>query len=445
MHIFPQLRKAEQKYADELVVIGVHSAKFDRERLTESIRDAAARYGLEHPIFNDRDFVVWQSYAVRAWPTLMFIDPNGKVIGSHSGELPFPALDQVLSQMVEEFDRANLLNRQTLPFTVRHPKMDSPLAFPGKVLADATSRRLFIADSNHHRLVITDLEGHVQNVVGRGTAGAADGAFELAAFNWPQGMAIAGDQLYVADTENHLIRRVDLATRRVETIAGTGEQARGQLGPGVGRSAPLNSPWDLVLLNDWLYIAMAGSHQVFALNPDTGELHPHAGSGAEGIQDASLLDAWLAQPCGITTDGKRLYIADSESSAVRWIDVDPAGHVGTIVGTDLFEFGDRDGSGDSVLLQHPLGVELHDGLLVVADTYNNKLKQLDIATRTATSWIGTGERGHADGPVASATFDEPSGTSFADGRLYVADTNNHAIRVVDLASGQLSTLELKGL
>jgi DNA-binding beta-propeller fold protein YncE len=445
MHIFPQLRKAERKYARELAVVGVHAAKFNREKLSESIRDAAERYGLEHPIVNDRDFRVWQSYAVRAWPTMVFVDPAGRVIGQHSGELPFEALDQVLGQMVEEFDRMGLLDRSPLPFGVQTPEIQSALAFPGKVLADEPSGRLFIADSNHHRIVVADLDGTVQAVVGSGEAGHADGAYSEAQFNWPQGMMLVGDHLYVADTENHTIRRIDLAARRVETIAGTGQQARGYMAAGPGRETPLNSPWDLVALGNALFIAMAGSHQVWAMDLTDFSVRPHAGDGHEGIQDGPLETAWLAQPCGITTDGHRLYIADSESSAVRAVDVAIGGRVSTIVGTDLFAFGDKDGVGDDVLLQHPLGVLFHDGVLYVADTYNNRLKRCGVATRTVASWAGSGARGHLDGPLDAAMFDEPSGLTVVRRRIYVADTNNHAIRVVDLAAGEVSTLELQGL
>jgi sugar lactone lactonase YvrE len=445
MHIFPQLRKAEHKYANELAVIGVHSAKFDREKLSASIHDAAERYGLEHPIVNDRDFRVWQSYGVRAWPTLMFIDPAGRVIGNHSGELPFEALDQVLGQMVAEFDRMGLLDRRPLPFGIQHAASQAELAYPGKVLADEASGRLFIADSNHHRVLVTDLEGTVEHVVGRGEAGLDDGDYEAAAFNWPQGMALVSSQLYVADTENHVVRRVDLDAQRVETVAGVGQQARGSMTAGPGRSTPLNSPWDLVAVGGVMYVAMAGSHQVWAMDLHDYAVRPHAGDGHEGIRDGALGEAWLAQPCGITTDGARLYIADSESSAVRAVDLAPGGRVTSIVGTDLFAFGDQDGAGNDVLLQHPLGVLWRDGVLYVADTYNNKIKRCDVATGTMASWAGAGLPGTTDGPRTSATFDEPSGMSVAKGRMYVADTNNHAVRVIDLGSGEVSTLQLRGL
>ena len=446
MHIFPQLRKAERKYANELVVIGVHSAKFAREKLSESIHDAAERYGIQHPIVNDRDFRVWQSYAVRAWPTLMFLDPLGHVIGTHSGELPFEALDRLLGDMVAEFDSKGMLDRRPLPIGAQTGYMSaSGLVFPGKVLADAATQRIYIADSSHNRIVIGDLEGNVRDVIGSGAAGQRDGGYDEAQFHWPQGMALVGDALYVADCENHLVRRIDLDAHRVETVAGTGEQARGPMGAGAGRQVALNSPWDLTVLDDIIYIAMAGSHQVWAYSLADRTVRPHAGSGAEGIQDGPLVTAWLAQPCGITSDGARLYIADSESSAVRAIDTGRGGCVETIVGTDLFAFGDEDGSGDAVLLQHPLAVLFYNNMLYVADTYNNKIKLCGVGTRSVTSWAGTGERGHADGPVAQATFDEPSGLSEALGRIYVADTNNHAIRVVDLETNDVSILELRGL
>ena len=120
--------------------------------------------------------------------------------------------------------------------------------------------------------------------------------------------------------------------------------------------------------------------------------------------------------------------------------MDPQGEVRTIVGTGLFDFGDRDGVGDAVRLQHPLGLVYVDGALYVADTYNSTIKVLDPETRESRSLVGDPAGGYRDGDLASARFDEPGGISYADGRLYVADTNNHAIRVIDLAEGTVSSV-----
>lgn len=444
MHVFPQLRKLEKKYANELVVIGVHSAKFPNEKEVENLRNAVRRYDLEHPVVNDADFQVWQQYACRAWPTLMFIDPEGKVIGKHEGEISYEPFDQLLGQMVAEFDTKGVLDRTPLRFHLdREPT--GPLSFPGKVLADPATDRLFISDSNHNRIIVTSLDGAVQQVIGSGSVGLNDGDLASASFNHPQGVALVGDVLYVADTENHAIRRVDLAAGTVETIAGTGNQGHMREGRGPGRTTELNSPWDLVAHNGTLYAAMAGTHQLWSMTLSDSRIGPYAGSGREALIDGPLAAAALAQPSGLTTDGTKLYFADSETSSIRSADLNPTGRVGTIVGLDLFVFGDMDGSEHNVRLQHPIGITYFEGTLYVADTYNHKIKRVLPATRSAFTLLGTGEPGDRDGRGDQAMFNEPSGLSMANGRIYIADTNNHRVRVADLSTNEVSTLELRGL
>jgi len=438
------LRKLEKKYAGELMVVGVHSAKFPNEKARDNLHKAVQRYELAHPVINDVDFEVWQQYACRAWPTLMFIDPAGKVIGKHEGELTYDSFDSLLGRMVAEFDAAGLLDRVPVDFR-RDEEPATTLSFPGKVLADAATGRLFIADTNHNRILVASLDGRVSQIIGTGTEGLEDGDLVSAAFNHPQGMALAENILYVADAENHAIRKVDLAAEMVETIAGTGDQGNMREGRGPGRSTELNSPWDLVFHEGTLYIAMAGMHQLWSMTLDDGTVGPYAGSGRESLSDGALATATLAQPSGITSDTSKLYFADSETSSIRSADLDSTGRVRTIVGLDLFVFGDTDGADHKVRLQHPIGITHYDGTLYVADTYNHKIKRVLPATRSAFTLLGTGEAGHGDGPGDQALFAEPSGLSIADGKLFIADTNNHAIRVADLDSGEVSTLELTGL
>jgi thiol-disulfide isomerase/thioredoxin len=443
IHIIPDLKRLEHKYPNQLVVIGVHSAKFENERDTENIRRIILRYELEHPVYNDAEYKVWKSYGVRAWPTQVLIDPAGYVIGAVSGEGNYDVIDQVVAKVVDEFRKRGELNEEPLKLTLERAKVgDLPLAFPGKILADAKGDRLFIADSNHNRLVITKLDGTLIETIGTGAAGAVDGAFEKASFYRPQGMALDGDSLYVADTENHLIRRVDLRAKTVETVAGTGKQAREYFREGPGRMIDLSSPWDLQLVGKQLYITMAGTHQIWKLDLEKQEVSTFAGSGHEARQDGPLRAAGFAQPSGITSDGKNLYIADSESNIIRAIDI-AAGQVETLVGGDLFEFGDVDGKGDDVRLQHPLGVVAFNDKVLIADTYNHKIKELDPNKRSVKTFLGAGKPGQVDG--SQAMFYEPGGLSFADGKLYIADTNNHAVRVVDLKTKQTSTLNINGL
>jgi len=440
------LRKLERKWSRELAVVGVHSPKFSSERETEAVRAAILRLNVGHPVANDRDFRVWQAYAVRAWPTLMFIDPEGKVIGRHEGEFPLESFDDLIRQMVEEFDDAGMIDRRPLALEPERLAAPGPLMFPGKVLADEAGARLFISDTGHNRILIADLDGKVEAVIGRGDGGLGDGSFDDAAFYQPQGLALEGDTLYVADTENHALRAVDLARRRVATLAGTGAQLMGPRVGGPAGATPLSSPWDLVLLEGTLYIAMAGTHQLWAMRPGSGEIRPHTGTGREALEDGPREAAAMNQPSGLTTDGQLLYVADSEASAIRVVEPGPGGTIRTIVGEGLFEFGDRDGVGPAdVRLQHPLGVVWHAGLLSVADTYNHKIKKLDPRTAECRTLLGAGEPGHADGAARAARFSEPSGVSVAAGRIFIADTNNHAIRVASLPTGDVTTLVLRGL
>jgi thiol-disulfide isomerase/thioredoxin len=443
IHIIPDLKKLEAKYANQLVVIGVHSAKFQNEKETENIRRIILRYEIEHPIYNDSEFTVWQNYGVRAWPTQVLIDPAGYVVGAESGEGKYEIIDQAIAKVADDFRKRGELNEQPLNLVLERAKVgDLPLAFPGKILADAATDRLFIADSNHNRIVVTKLDGTLVDVIGAAMAGAADGPFEKATFYRPQGLALSGDSLYVADTENHLIRRIDLKSRTVETIAGTGVQSRQYFKTGPAHTIALNSPWDLQLAGQTLYIAMAGPHQIWKLDLSNNEISTFAGSGREARLDGPLLESGFAQPSGMAILGQTLYIADSESNIIRGIDL-VSGQVKTLVGGDLFEFGDIDGTGDDVRLQHPLGLLTFGDKLLIADTYNHKIKQLDPERSRVKSLFGTGKPGQVDG--ASPSFYEPGGLTIANGKLYIADTNNHAIRVVDLKKKRASTLRIKGL
>lgn len=441
IHILPDLAKLEKKYPNELVVVGVHSPKFDSEKETKNIKQAVLRYEIAHPVVNDADRKIWDAYGAQSWPTFVVIDPEGKLVGMTAGEGNLDILDSVVKKLIDKHRANKTLDEKPIRFDlVRYrEKGDTPLFFPGKVLADGPGNRLFIADSTHHRVVVTDLSGKKLAVIGGGTPGRKDGRFAEAQFDDPQGMALDGETLYIADRKNHSIRAADLKAQTVTTAAGTGEQAQETRlldRPGPARATGLNSPWDLLLNGRTLFIAMAGHHQIWAMDVDKKVVGPFAGDGRENIKDGPLFAARFAQPSGLASDGTYLYVADSEVSAVRKLPLVGEGRVETLVGEGLFEFGDVDGVGKQARLQHALGVQVHDGKVVVADTYNNKLKLLDPKTKEVKTFLGGGK---------DALFDEPAGLSLANGKLYVADTNAHRIQVVDLASKKVSTLELTGV
>lgn len=451
MHILPELKQIEDKWHDDLIVIGVHSAKFTGEGDTENIRQAILRYEIEHPVINDAGFNVWREYAVRAWPTIAIIDPEGKLVAVQPGETTFERLDPVVSQLVATARADGTLKPSALNLTLERDKAPRTLlAFPGKVLADPEGERLFIADSTHHRYLVCSLDGKVQQIIGSGVEGFADGAFTEAQFRKPQGMALDGDRLYLADTENHAVRVADLRAKTVTTLAGNGHKPTGYNRTGSGREVALHSPWALAIVDRLLYVAMAGSHQLWTISLKNGDALPFAGSAMEDIVDGPRYSggsrrgtAALAQPSGLAPAGDRLYFVDSETSSVRYVTLGANGQVKTLIGQGLFEFGDIDGDRSTARLQHPLGIAYVDGVLYLADTYNNKLKRLDPADGRVETFAGTGEGSAKDGPALQATFDEPGGLSYANGKLYVADTNNSAVRVVDLETKQVRTLDLK--
>jgi thiol-disulfide isomerase/thioredoxin len=468
MHIIPELKQLESRYPNNLVVIGVHSAKFEAEQDSKNITDAVLRYEIEHPVVNDAHQRIWNRYDVESWPTLVLIDPEGYLLFKNGGEVKADLFDNaIMKKLVPYYRKKGLLDEKPLHFNLeRFRATQTALRFPSKIAADEAGNRLFISDSNHNRIVVARLDGQLLDVIGSGETGKSDGDFKTAQFNRPQGMALDGDTLYVADTENHLLRKVDLKRKQVATIAGTGKQAdhgwpgwsrAAQLPFGIGgdskperfvgppRTTALSSPWDVLVSNKSLFIAMAGTHQIWKMPLDQSEIGPYAGNSREDIVDGPLLPsqpyiqgfASLAQPSGLAANGRHLYVADSEGSSIRDVPLGE-GEVSTIVGTSdlshsrLFTFGDIDGSGAKVRLQHPLGVAVHNGLVYIADTYNNKIKVLDPAKRTCRTLSGG--------------FNEPSGLCYAAGKLYVADTNNHFIRTINLEHGsQVATLEIRGL
>lgn len=429
--MLPQLRRLEREFGGALAVVGVHAGKFPNERLTPQIALAAQRLGVSHPIVNDRQFRTWRRYGVQAWPTLVFLSPGGHYLGSAAGEAPYDALRQAVANLVADAERGGELSGAAPVAAVPAPA-ETPLRFPSTVLADGG--RVVIADTGHHRVVVARWEEDGRAlatvaVIGRGEWGREDGGFDAAAFASPRGLALDGHTLYIADTGNHLLRAADMEARVVRTVAGTGARlVGGTRRPVPARSAELASPWALALVGRRLFVAMAGSHQLWVVDLAEETVAPFAGSGAESIDDGILGGATLAQPSGLAVAGDRLYFVDAESSAVRWADLDVAfgeRAVHTVVGTGLFDFGDRDGVGDDVRLQHPSAIVRRGDRLLISDTYNHRVKAVDPLTRRVTTL--------AIAPEVEG-LNEPEGLAVAGDRLLVADTNRHRIVAMALAA-----------
>ncbi|CAM8914721.1 unnamed protein product [Rhodiola kirilowii] len=467
MHVLPDLEYLEKKYRDSpFAVVGVHSAKFDNEKDLEAIRNAVLRYDVTHPVVNDGDMYMWRELGVSSWPTFVIVGPSGKVLAQLSGEGRRKDLDDLVAAALLFYGQKKLLDNTPLPLSLERDNdpllLASPLKFPGKLFVDALNNRLFISDSNHNRIVVTTLDGNfIVQIGGTGEEGLQDGTFDDATFNRPQGLAYNAKKniLYVADTENHALREIDFVNETVRTLAGNGTKGSDYKGGRKGSIQLLNSPWDVCVdpANEKVYIAMAGQHQIWEHDTADGATRAFSGDGYErNMNGSSSTNTSFAQPSGISLspDSKELYVADSESSSIRAVNLRTGGSR-LLVGGDplfaenLFKFGDHDGVGSEVLLQHPLGVLCGDGSQIyIADSYNHKIKKLDLMSNKVTTIAGTGRAGFKDGLATTAQLSEPAGlVQTPNGRLLVADTNNSIIRYLDLnkKDPELLTLELKGV
>ncbi|MGW1789499.1 NHL domain-containing thioredoxin family protein [Streptomyces tubercidicus] len=413
LHVLDELRELEERHRDTVVIIGVHSPKFVHEAEHQAVVDAVERYGVEHPVLDDPELATWKQYAVRAWPTLVVIDPEGYVVAQHAGEGHAHAIEKLVEELEAEHTAKGTLHRGDGPYVPPEP-VATDLRFPGKAVR-LPGGSFLVSDTTRHQLVELAADGEqVLRRIGTGERGLTPDSF-----NEPQGLALLPDgRVAVADTVNHAIRVFDPDSGALETVAGTGKQWwQGSPTSGPAREVDLSSPWDLAWWQDRLWIAMAGVHQLWTYDPAAGTVEVAAGTTNEGLADGPAAEAWFAQPSGLAAAGERLWIADSETSAVRWVEPAETGDgyvVRTAVGTGLFDFGHRDGAADQALLQHPLGVTaLPDGSVAIADTYNHALRRFDPASGEVTT--------------LAKDLREPSGAVLVDGDLVVVESARHRL------------------
>lgn len=424
LHVLEELRPLEERYRDVLVVVGVHSPKFPHEADHAALIAAVERYEVRHPVLDDPELHTWQQYAVRAWPTLVVVDPEGYVVSVAAGEGHADGLARLIDELVAEHDARGTLRRGDGPY-VAPPPASTALRFPGKIVWRPETGTFLVSDSGHHSVVELAVDGEtVLRRIGSGRRGHRDGAPTEAEFAEPQGIALlppavageVGYDLVVADTVNHLLRGVRLESGEVSTVA---DLPRALVGRQVvtGPVPPVPSPWDVVWWQHRLVVAAAGIHLLLEFDPRAGRVELLAGTTVEGLRDGPALDGWLAQPSGLAADAAgRLWIADAETSALRWLARSSDGSVTlhTAVGAGLFDFGHVDGPAVAARFQHPLGVAvLPDGSVAVFDTYNDAVRRYDPGTDEVTT-LATDVR-------------EPSGGVVVDGELVVVESAAHRI------------------
>lgn len=430
--IVPDLEYLEKTFGDRLLIIGVHSAKFAGEKGSDRILAAAKRFGLKHPVINDSDFRIWNSFGVRTWPTQVLLDGNGTVIGRYIGE----GHRQEIEKDIQAAIKSMPMPQTPVADLVAATEDTGILHYPARLtFAEKTpwGAVMIIADTGHHRIVVADETGLVKAVIGSGQRGARDGTFADAQFNNPRGIALIGDDLYIADTGNHKLRVAHLQNNTVETMAGTGKQGRDRRVKDVAAlKADLASPWDVEVIDNGRRIAitMAGLHQLWAYDVARQTVSVIAGTGVENIEDGPAHRSALAQPSGLSAQGDDLFFVDAETSSLRVLQGD--GTVKTLIGTGLFDFGLKDGQYPDALMQHAQGLFAGAQEIVVADTYNNTLRVYD---------RGTGALRTV--PLSAGTLHEPGDVVVHDGTTWISDTNGQHIVKVNLQSGEAVVFPLK--
>jgi thiol-disulfide isomerase/thioredoxin len=423
LHVLDELRPLDERYGDALVVIGVHSPKFEHERDPVALAAAVERYGVHHPVVDDGDMHLWQQYAAKAWPTLAVIDPTGYLVASMAGEGHAEGLSRLIDELIAKHTADGTLHRGDGPY-VPPPAAGTVLRFPGKAI-ELPGGNLLVSDSARHSLAELAPDGEtLVRRIGTGRRGEP--------FSEPQGLLLlppevaeaAGYDVVVADTVNHQLRGLRLDGGEVTTVAGSGRPWRSAAdGPQPALEADLSSPWDLAWFDGRVIVAMAGIHQLWWFDPIARTVGVYAGTTVESLRDGPIPDVWMAQPSGLSATGDRLWIADSETSALRYIE---DGVMHTAVGQGLFDFGHVDGPAKEALLQHPLGVAgLPDGSVLVADTYNGAVRWYDPSTET----VSTVDSGLAEPSDVLVT---------AAGDVLVVESAAH--RLTRLAPGVVTTV-----
>jgi thiol-disulfide isomerase/thioredoxin len=445
MHTLPVLAELEKKYdCQPVVFIGVHSAKFFNEQDRKNIEQAVARYEISHPVIVDKKMAVWNKFGVTGWPTIVIIDPNGTLVYRQSGEGQKDMIEDTIDVLLEKHAKSHTLAREPIKIVKTMQKNSATLSFPGKI--SISNNRIAISDSNHNRVIVTDLSGKILHTIGSGKAGLEDGNFSEASFFRPQGVAWKDDLIFVADTENHALRKINLRDNQVTTLVGTGKQGPWRSPGGKGKETAISSPWDVAIKNNLVFIAMAGNHQIWTYDISIDFARPFAGNGQEDIVDANRMQAQLAQPSGIFAYNDVIFFTDSETSSVREIDL-KTDHVRTIAGHGLFTFGHKDGKTSESLFQHPLGLCAVGDRIFVADTYNSSIREINHDNDSVVTLVGkqgTDTMCRLDDPSCDTLgLYEPSDVEWHQDKLYITDTNNHLIRIYDLKTNVLSTLDIR--
>jgi peroxiredoxin len=407
-NVLEQLIRFQAKHQALLNCIGVHIPKFDLETRAGFLRRYAEAMGLNFPVANDAAWSAWQHYKIKVWPSLVLIDPNSNVQGVYSGDNAVADLEQALQDCLSELDAPTVVRDQS-KLKSEQPRY-AQIRFPAGIAA--TDRHIYVSDTGRHRILECDMSGNILRVFGSGLRNFMDGSAEEAAFSYPRAIVLYNNQLFVADTGNHSIRKIHIGTGEVQTLLGNGQLGDCKDGTiSKPSQVQLNRPSGLAAVQDKLYFTMSGANQLWEFDWTRSQLRWIAGSGALGSTDGSTSHASFAHPTGLVVVQTTAYVLDSASSSLRMVNMQ-TNEVQTLLGHGLFEFGNQDGPRAKARMQRPTAIALDDKnpVLWIADTYNAELRTLE---------LGGGE---LSTPELAHQFTGPEALCFHQGKLWIADT-----------------------
>ena len=436
-HILPQIKKLENELGNKLTVISIHSGKFDNQKNLNSIIKATLRHDITHAVINDSNLTIWNSFGVKAWPTLILIDPKGNIKKTYVGEKEADNLTDDVKKITNKFRYD--LNRDPLPLLLEKNKIAKRvLNYPTKIeyvknfpFRAHNAPAFLIANSGKNNILVSSLSGEIILQIGSGKSGFRDGSFEDAEFNMPTGMLYDAGKLYVADSGNHSIRLINFKEQSVATIVGSGQKGGAITKSSIAaKDAELSFPTDLEFYPSINQIAIAnsGSNQILQYDLAKQEISALAGNGNMGIDDGKYPQNSLAQPYDLAIYNGKLYFVDSETSALRILEKD--GIVKTLIGKGLFDFGYKNGSKNQALMQHPLALTADDTGIYISDSFNHAIRKYDPISGEISTAIG-GSKGDSLGSSSNTKFDEPEGIISILDRFYLVDSNNNRIVIIN--------------
>lgn len=433
----PELVDMQKEFGSKLVIIGVHSAKFENEKENSTVRKAVLKHDISYPVVNDSDLKIWKSFKVKLWPTYVLINPHGSVVKTFRGETDLGKVKGEVKKLISKYKYE--IERDPLPILLeKYSVIGNVLDFPTKLEYAAslnykgrTLPAIFIANTGQNNIVASTLSGDMIVKIGSGKVGFSDGSFDVAAFSAPRGLLFDNNKLYVADTGNHALRVIDFKEMKVSTLIGSG--AKGEVMEkdfNEARKTNLASPNDLEFFPDknTIVISNAGTNQILSYNLKRQTVSVLAGNGVEGDQDGKYPESSLAQTSDMSAFGHKLYFVDALSSSLRVID--ESGNVKTLIGNKS-KFGHENGDRSRALMQHPMGLNVDDTGAYISDSFNHTIRKYDFGSAQIRDLVGA-KRGDEIG--AKTRFDEPDGIITVLDRFYIADTNNNRILIVSRGS-----------